>query len=204
MQQFVYYVNAADKPSLLRELLRDSALSRVLVFARTKHRANRVAERITKQGVEADALHGNKSQNARQRALERFRAGGSRVLVATDIAARGLDVDGISHVINFELPHEPESYVHRIGRTARAGASGCALSFCDPGTETTQLRDIEKLTGIALETVREQPFDVTPAAPEPKPQRRRGGVTPRGNLDRGDGGPRQGGRRRRRRRAISV
>ena len=110
--------------------------------------------------MEADALHGNKSQNARQRALERFRAGDSRVLVATDIAARGLDVDGISHVINFELPHEPESYVHRIGRTARAGAAGCALSFCDPGDETAQLRDIEKLTGIALETVRDQPFHV--------------------------------------------
>ena len=176
VQQFVYFVNAADKSSLLRELLRDSALSRVLVFARTKHRANRVAERISKQGVEADALHGNKSQNARQRALERFRTGDSRVLVATDIAARGLDVDGISHVINFELPHEPESYVHRIGRTARAGASGCALSFCDPGDETAQLRGIEKLTGIALETVRDQPFDVTPAAPEPQ-RRRRGGVT---------------------------
>ena len=176
VQQFVYFVNAADKSSLLRELLRDSALSRVLVFARTKHRANRVAERISKQGVEADALHGNKSQNARQRALERFRTGDSRVLVATDIAARGLDVDGISHVINFELPHEPESYVHRIGRTARAGASGYALSFCDPGDETAQLRGIEKLTGIALETVRNQPFDVTPAAPEPE-RRRRGGVT---------------------------
>ena len=204
VQQFVYFVNAADKPSLLRELLRDSALSRVLVFARTKHRANRVAERISKQGVEADALHGNKSQNARQRALERFRTGDSRVLVATDIAARGLDVDGISHVINFELPHEPESYVHRIGRTARAGASGCALSFCDPGTETAQLRGIEKLTGIALDTVRDQPFDVTPAAPAPEPQRRRGGATPRGDLGRGGVGPRRGGRPRRRRRAVSV
>ena len=205
VQQFVYFVNAADKPSLLRELLNDSALSRVLVFARTKHRANRVAERISKQGVEADALHGNKSQNARQRALERFRTGGSRVLVATDIAARGLDVDGISHVINFELPHEPESYVHRIGRTARAGASGCALSFCDPGDETAQLRGIEKLTGIALETVRDQPFDVTPAAPEPEPQRRRrGGVTAPRDLGRGGVGPRQGGRRRRRPRAVSL
>ena len=205
VQQLVYFVNAADKPSLLRELLRDSALSRVLVFARTKHRANRVAERISKQGVEADALHGNKSQNARQRALERFRTGDSRVLVATDIAARGLDVDGISHVINFELPHEPESYVHRIGRTARAGASGCALSFCDPGTETAQLRGIEKLTGIALDTVRDQPFDVTPAAPAPEPQRRRrSGVTASGDLGRGGAGPRRGGQRRRRRRAVSV
>jgi ATP-dependent RNA helicase RhlE len=205
VQQRVYFVSAADKPSLLRELLRDSALSRVLVFARTKHRANRVADRITKQGVEADALHGNKSQNARQRALERFRTGHSRVLVATDIAARGLDVDGISHVINFELPHEPESYVHRIGRTARAGASGCALSFCDPSDETAQLRGIEKLTGITLEMVRDQPFHVAPPAPAPKPQhRRRGGVTAGGNLHRGGVGPRRSNRRPRRRRTVAA
>ena len=173
-------------------------MSRVLVFARTKHRANRVAERISKQGVEADALHGNKSQNARQRALERFRTGDSRVLVATDIAARGLDVDGISHVINFELPHEPESYVHRIGRTARAGASGCALSFCDPGDETAQLRGIEKLTGIALETVRDQPFHVPVAAPERPHRRPRTTASGAGGDGKRNGsGPRRGGRRRR-------
>ena len=203
VQQRVYFVNSADKSSLLNELLRDSELSRVLVFARTKHRANRVADRISRQGVEADALHGNKSQNARQRALERFRAGRSRVLVATDIAARGLDVDGISHVINFELPHEPESYVHRIGRTARAGAPGCALSFCDPGAETVQLRGIEKLTGIALEPIRDQPFHVTPPAPEP-PRRQRGGRTSGADRYSGGVGPRSGSRRPRRRRPLSV
>ena len=195
VQQRVYFVNSADKPSLLRELLRDTALSRVLVFARTKHRANRVANHVSALGVEADAIHGNKSQSARQRALERFRAGSCRVLVATDIAARGLDVDAISHVINFELPHEPESYVHRIGRTARAGASGWALSFCDP-SETAQLRGIEKLTGIALETVRDQPFHVPTTAPEPQ-RRRRPGATPGGGGSRNGAGPRRGGRRRR-------
>ena len=166
VQQLVYFVNSADKPKLLGELLHDSALSRVLVFARTKHRANRVAEHVSKMGVAADAIHGNKSQTARQSALERFRAGHSRVLVATDIAARGLDVDSISHVINFELPHEPESYVHRIGRTARAGASGSALSFCDP-SERSQLRGIERLTGVALQMVRGQPFHVAAAVDEP-------------------------------------
>ena len=174
VRQLVYFVNSADKPDLLRELLNDQELSRVLVFARTKHRANRVAQKISATGVTADAIHGNKSQNARQGALERFRGGRARVLVATDIAARGLDVDGISHVINFELPHEPESYVHRIGRTARAGASGCALSFCDPG-EVSQLRAIEKLTRVELEPVRDQPFHVSPPAPHrrrpPQPAR---------------------------------
>ena len=196
VQQRVYFVSTADKPSLLRELLRDTALSRVLVFARTKHRANRVADHVSALGVKADALHGNKSQNARQRALERFRAGNCRVLVATDIAARGLDVDGISHVINFELPHEPESYVHRIGRTARAGASGWALSFCDP-SETAQLRGIEKLTGIALETVRDQPFHLPMAAPAPL-RRRRPRVTPAGDSRRNGAGTRRGVTRRRR------
>ena len=205
VEQLVYFVNSADKNSLLSELLHDAALSRVLVFARTKHRANRVAEQVAKMGVEADALHGNKSQSARQRALERFRAGRCRVLVATDIAARGLDVDGISHVINFELPHEPESYVHRIGRTARAGASGSALSFCDP-SEASQLRGIEKLIGIALQPVRDQPFHIPTTAPEPPRQRQRRHVrsTPAGTINRNGSGPSQGGSRRRRRRATAV
>ena len=120
-------------------MLRDPALSRVLVFTRTKHGANRVSADLDKAGIAAAAIHGNKSQQARQRALEDFRAGHSRVLVATDIAARGIDVDGVTHVINYELPHEPESYVHRIGRTARAGAAGVALSLCD-ASERGQLR----------------------------------------------------------------
>jgi len=133
-----------QKRQLLSALLKDEAMNRVIVFTRTKHGANRVAEHLSKTGVVAEAIHGNKSQNARQRALELFRTGRARVLVATDIAARGIDIDDISHVINFELPNEPESYVHRIGRTARAGGQGIAISFCD-SSEREYLRDIERL-----------------------------------------------------------
>ena len=124
IEQSVYHVDAAAKRSLLTRLLGDEALSRVIVFSRTKHRANRIAEQLDRGGISSDAIHGNKSQGARQRALSRFRSGQARVLVATDIAARGIDVDGVTHVINYELPNEPESYVHRIGRifSARAGA----------------------------------------------------------------------------------
>ncbi|HTA20926.1 MAG TPA: DEAD/DEAH box helicase, partial [Polyangia bacterium] len=127
--QWVLHVERGNKRALLKEVLRDPAMTRVLVFTRTKHGANRVAEELDKKGVPSAAIHGNKSQNARQRALDAFKAGRVRVLVATDIAARGIDVDGVTHVVNFEIPDEPESYVHRIGRTARAGASGVALSF---------------------------------------------------------------------------
>ena len=145
VDQHVFFVNAPAKRDLLSKLLRNPAFSRVLVFTRTKHGANRVAKHLASSGVSADAIHGNKSQGARQQALERFRAGRARVLVATDIAARGIDVDGVTHVINYEIPNVPESYVHRIGRTARAGAAGIALSFCDP-SERADLRSIEKLT----------------------------------------------------------
>src|SRR5690606_3229819 len=129
--QRVMHVGAARKRDTLAGLFADPALARVIVFTRTKRGANRVAEHLDKAGISVDALHGNKSQGARQRSLERFRRGQARVLVATDIAARGIDVDDVSHVINFELPSEPESYVHRIGRTARAGARGIALTLCD-------------------------------------------------------------------------
>jgi ATP-dependent RNA helicase RhlE len=156
LEQKIYHVDAAGKRALLASILSDPALSRVIVFTRTKHRANRVAEQLAKRGVAADAIHGNKSQGARQRALKRFSAGDARVLVATDIAARGIDVDGVSHVINFELPNEPESYVHRIGRTARAGAGGVALSFCDPA-ERAYLRDIERLIGQRLPAIGDAP-----------------------------------------------
>jgi ATP-dependent RNA helicase RhlE len=152
IEQSVYHVSMAEKRDLLEKLLRDPALSRVIVFTRTKHRANRVAEQLDKAGIPADAIHGNKSQNARQRALEDFRNGRARVLVATDIAARGIDVPGITHVINYELPNEPESYVHRIGRTARAGAGGAAISFCD-ADERGNLRDIERLTKQAITVI---------------------------------------------------
>jgi ATP-dependent RNA helicase RhlE len=184
LEQGIYHVDAGGKVALLASLLDDPAMSRVLVFARTKHRANRVAEKLGKGGVAAEAIHGNKSQAARQRALKRFRAGDARVLVATDIAARGIDVDGVSHVINFELPNEPESYVHRIGRTARAGAGGIALSFCDP-TERGYLRDIERLIRRRLTVIGDAPAAAAPDAfgkakksggkPGGKPWHKRGG-----------------------------
>jgi ATP-dependent RNA helicase RhlE len=145
IEQRVFFIPAAQKHALLFDLLKDEVLIRVIVFTRTKSHANRVTEVLQRAGVSADVIHGNKSQNARQRALERFRTGDARVLVATDIAARGIDVDDVSHVVNFELPDDPESYVHRIGRTARAGKSGIAFSFCD-ASERGLLRDIERLT----------------------------------------------------------
>jgi len=152
IDQRVYFVPSADKRALLASMLKDRAFERVLVFTRTKHVANRVAEYLDKNGFAADAIHGNKSQSARQNALARFKSGQARVLVATDIAARGIDVDDITHVVNFELPNEPESYIHRIGRTARAGAAGIAIAFCDP-SENEYLRDIERLTRIPLTVV---------------------------------------------------
>ena len=144
IDQRVIHIAQKDKRALLAHILRNDEFRRVIVFTRTKHVANRVSEHLEKAGFSADAIHGNKSQNARQRALANFKSGDVRVLVATDIAARGVDVDDITHVINFELPNEPESYVHRIGRTARAGSEGIAISFCDP-SERAYLRDIERL-----------------------------------------------------------
>jgi ATP-dependent RNA helicase RhlE len=134
----------------------------VLVFSRTKHGANRLADNLERDGIRAAAIHGNKSQGARQRALEDFRNGRTRVLVATDIAARGIDVKGIALVVNFDIPEEPEAYVHRIGRTARMGASGLALSFCDP-SEQASLRDIQRLIRQTIRVHADHPF----AANEP-------------------------------------
>jgi len=171
IDQSIHHVDADAKATLLTRILDDPGLSRVLVFARTKHRANRVAEKLDRGGISAEAIHGNKSQGARQRALQRFRDGDARVLVATDIAARGLDVAGISHVINYELPNEPENYVHRIGRTARAGACGTAVSFCD-ATERNYLRGIERLIGHRLTVVGDQPAGVMTDGPA-QPKRRR-------------------------------
>ena len=156
IKQSIYHVPAAEKTALLASIMDDPALARVIVFTRTKHRANRVADKLGKCGVDAEAIHSNKSQGARQRALKRFRDGDARVLVATDIAARGIDIDGVTHVINYELPNLPESYVHRIGRTARAGATGAAFSFCDPA-ERGYLRDIERLIQCRLMVIGEKP-----------------------------------------------
>jgi ATP-dependent RNA helicase RhlE len=152
IDQHVYFVPAQAKRDLLVELLANPAMDRVLVFTRTKHGADKVCKFLRQAGLAVEAIHGNKAQNARVRALEAFRSGQARVLVATDIAARGIDVAGISHVINYELPNEPESYVHRIGRTARAGAGGTALAFCD-SSERAYLKDIERLTRVSLAVV---------------------------------------------------
>jgi len=176
IEQRVHFIESTGKRELLGRLLADPALSRVIVFTRTKRSANQVAEALDASGVRVTALHGNKSQPARQKALEQFRTGRARVLVATDIAARGIDVAGISHVINFDLPAQPEDYVHRIGRTARAGASGVAISFCD-AAQRGALRQIERMTGTALEVAEGSPPFVQPqrirAQPANPPSRRR-------------------------------
>ncbi len=157
IEQKVLFVEQTDKRKLLYNVLDDEAVERALVFARTKHRADALVRQLKKQGILAESIHSNKSQNARQRALSAFNNGKVRVLIGTDIVSRGIDVDGISHVINFELPEDPENYVHRIGRTARAGADGIALSFCN-ATEVTLLRNIEKLTKTSLTRIESHPF----------------------------------------------
>lgn len=157
IEQAVYFVGKKQKQRLLEHLLADPSRSRVLVFTRTKHGANRVVRDLNRSGISAEPIHGNKSQGARQRALGNFRTGRTRVLVATDVAARGIDVEDITHVIQFDLPNEPETYVHRIGRTGRAGADGIALSFCAED-EKPYLRDIERLTGERVAPIRNHPY----------------------------------------------
>jgi superfamily II DNA/RNA helicase len=149
IDQRIVHLDKAAKPSMLAEILKSETLDRCLVFTRTKHGADKVVRGLAKSGIDAEAIHGNKSQNQRERVLAAFRTGEVRILVATDIAARGIDVEGISHVVNYDLPNIPESYVHRIGRTARAGADGIAISFCD-AEEMPFLRDIEKLIRRAI------------------------------------------------------
>ncbi len=158
--QSVFFVEKQNKRALLEHLLADRDIRRVLVFTRTKHGANKLAEQLDRAQIQAEAIHGNKSQTARERALANFKSGKTRVLVATDIAARGIDVDDVTHVINYDLPNEPESYVHRIGRTARAGASGIAYSFCDV-EERAYLRDIEKLIRLSVPVAEQNPFAST-------------------------------------------
>ncbi|MEK6942633.1 MAG: DEAD/DEAH box helicase [Nanoarchaeota archaeon] len=179
IKQCVFFVDSASKEKLLLELLLQKHLTRVLVFTRTKHRANKVVDYLMSHNVKTDAIHGNKSQGARTQALHNFKSGRTKVLVATDIAARGIDIDDISHVINFELPNEPESYVHRIGRTARAGAEGTAYSFC-AADERDFLRSIERLIRLKIEVVphtfhsdHAQNASGSSARPPPKQQRGR-------------------------------
>jgi len=172
IEQYLYYVDKCNKRDLLLHILN---VGSTLVFTRTKHGADRVAKQLTKSNVVAQAIHGDKSQGARQRALNDFKAGKLRVLIATDIAARGIDIDELSHVINFDLPDVPETYVHRIGRTGRAGLGGIAISFCD-FDEKAQLADIEKLIGKKLVEVKEHPYPLQNNFPAVKvEQPKRGG-----------------------------
>ena len=157
VDQSVYFVNKKEKTKLLVHLLQTESVSSALVFSRTKHGANKIVKLLAKANVNADAIHGNKSQSARQKALGDFKSGSTNVLVATDIAARGIDVDDISHVINYDMPNIPETYVHRIGRTGRAGATGISLSFCD-AEEKPYLRDIQKLIAKQIHVVAHHPF----------------------------------------------
>jgi ATP-dependent RNA helicase RhlE len=157
IQQAVYFVDKPNKRHLLIYLLRNESIDSALVFTRTKYGADKLTRQLVKAGIPAQAIHGNKSQSARQRALGNFKAHQTRVLVATDIAARGIDVEELSHVINFELLNVPETYVHRIGRTGRAGLSGVALSLCDQD-ERAYLKDIERLIGKSIPVVADHPF----------------------------------------------
>ncbi|MEA2938980.1 MAG: ATP-dependent helicase RhlE [Alphaproteobacteria bacterium] len=183
VEQRIMHVDRAGKPALLAEILRQEPIDRVLVFTRTKHGADKVVRALAKSGLAAEAIHGNKSQNQRERVLAAFRAGKLRTLIATDIAARGIDVDGISHVVNYDLPNIAESYVHRIGRTARAGATGVAISFCD-GEERAFLRDIEKLIRMSIpatdrrtdqrQELRAEDASAPPQQRRARPQQQRG------------------------------
>ena len=194
VDQSVTFVTQAEKQALLTLVLQNPAVERALVFTRTKHGADRVVKLLAGNGIVANAIHGNKSQPQRERALAAFKSGGAPILVATDIAARGIDVSGVSHVINFELPNVPEQYVHRIGRTARAGASGIAIAFC-ADDERPYLRDIEKLTrqkltveplpddfvnkAAAIKSTRVKAIGADPAPREDRPRQQRGPARPR-------------------------
>lgn len=160
VQQAIYFVNKKNKIQLLNHLLENGIDDSVLVFSRTKHGANKIVKKLEQSGVKSSAIHGNKSQNARQQALNDFKLGKLKVLVATDIAARGIDIDELSFVVNYDLPNVPETYVHRIGRTGRAGASGLAVSFCD-AEEKAYLLDIQKLIGQKIPVVKEHPFPLS-------------------------------------------
>jgi superfamily II DNA/RNA helicase len=202
--QRVMHVEKAGKVALLAEVLRSEPIDRAIVFTRTKHGADRVVRQLGQKGLAAEAIHGNKSQGQRERALAAFRNGKVKTLIATDIAARGIDVDGITHVINYDLPNVPESYVHRIGRTARAGAEGVAISFCDH-EERAYLRDIEKLIRMQIPSADKRAnrnAEPRPASPAAAPQ---AAGKPEGRSDsRSDGKPfKRAGQRRRRREAAT-
>ena len=160
IQQKVYYTNKADKKDLLVHILKDESINQVLLFSRTKHGADKIARNLKKKNINAAAIHGDKAQNQRQKALEGFKAGKTRVLVATDIAARGIDIEKLSYVINYDIPNESETYVHRIGRSGRAGLSGNAISLCEP-EENAFIKSIEKLIKKQIHIVKDNPFPQT-------------------------------------------
>jgi len=217
IEQRVHFVDRASKPTLLAQLLSAPEVERALVFTRTKHGADKVARRLVQGGITAAAIHGNKAQNNRERTLESFRAGRLHVLVATDIAARGIDVDGITHVVNFELPNVPETYVHRIGRTGRAGAKGIAISLCDReereflhdierlikrsvpvvGTDATRVRGPVPGTGPGAHAAREARLAGVAISPSGHEERAPREHAPRSHAPRGHGGhrPQHGGHR---------
>jgi ATP-dependent RNA helicase RhlE len=186
VEQGIYYVDKKDKRALLLHILEDKKILTALVFTRTKHGADRVMKDLNRAGIKAEAIHGNKSQNQRQTALSNFKSRKTRVLVATDIAARGIDVEELTHVINFELPNIPETYVHRIGRTGRAGASGIALSFCDQ-EEKEYLRDINKLIGKPVPIVEAHPYPLANMGVEKVYAPLRGTSQKTGNSHKGTG-----------------
>jgi len=167
IDQSVYFVDKGDKKNLLIHLLKNKAIESALVFTRTKHGADKVVKDLVKVGISAEAIHGNKAQNARQRALNNFKSGTTRILIATDIAARGIDIDSLTHVINYEIPNVPETYVHRIGRTGRAGKDGEAFSFCDE-TEKPYLASIQKLIGKKIPLAENNPFPADPEMAQPQ------------------------------------
>ncbi len=202
--QRIIQVDHSAKPALLAQLLKQETVNRALIFTRTKHGADKVVKGLERAGIRADAIHGNKSQNHRERVLAAFRSGEIRTLVATDIAARGIDVDGITHVVNFDLPNIPETYVHRIGRTARAGADGVAISLVAGAEEMAYLRDIEKLIRVTLPREDRRTPGHRDAAP-PQQQHRAGRPGPHAHANRGsDAAPGAKGPRRRRRPAHGA
>ncbi|MEL7088387.1 MAG: DEAD/DEAH box helicase, partial [Planctomycetota bacterium] len=183
VEQALYFVDKPHKPAMLAHLLKTHSISRAIVFTRTKHGADKLLKKLRRLDIPGEAIHGNKTQNARQRSLDRFRAGTCHVLIATDIASRGIDVDNVSHVFNYDLPDDPESYVHRIGRTARAGASGIAITFCDR-EERANLTAVERLIKQTIPVLDDHPDDIPvgggaslppDAGSQKKPVRGRGG-----------------------------
>ena len=178
IKQSVYYVDRVNKVNLLVNILKDKEIESVIVFSRTKHGANKIVSSLEKAGLKAEAIHGNKSQNARQLALNNFKERKIRILVATDIAARGIDIDQLSHVVNFDLPEVPETYVHRIGRTGRAGLGGKAISFCDHG-EKPLLRSIQKVISKTIHEVTDHPYPLVDTTDKPKERSSKKHSTPK-------------------------